>query len=101
MLEQTCAPLCVGRLQRGILVATLKKEPTRLPYLKAKRDVLPQCGTAPPNISGCAPVVTPCPESQGFVGPSRSSGVSLLTPLTPAASQGQLQAAFLISAMSV
>src|SRR5262249_352027 len=101
MLEHTCVPLSVGRLQRENLVAPVKKEPTQLIYLKAKRDSLPPCGTASPNISGCVPVVTPCPESPGFAVTSRRPGVSVLTAFTPAAAQERRQAAFLFSAISV
>src|SRR5262249_4852228 len=103
MLEQTCAPLRVERLQREIPVAPVKKEPTQVPYLKVKRssDALPQCRTVPPSISGCPPISTPCPERPDFVVPSRSPGFS---PSTPAAAQGRRQssqAAFLFSAISV
>jgi len=53
MLKQTCMPmpLRVERLQREILVAPVKKEPTQVLHLKAKRssDALPQRGTASRN----------------------------------------------------
>src|SRR5262249_55306664 len=53
MLKQTCMPmpLRVERLQREILVAPVKKEPTQVLHLKAKRisDPLPQRGTASRN----------------------------------------------------